>query len=319
MKKNTYLLFSVFSLIFIFPIILGLCIPSPSVITPDSTASEQNQEFSISCLDTKLNTISQVNLEEHLIGVLAAEMPASFESEALKAQAVAARSYILSKLRTVSEDHPDAVICTNPTHCKGWLSEEAAKSNWAQKERQVYWEKLRNAVNATKGEYMMYDNEAVEACFFASGGSRTENSEDVWVSSLPYLRSVENPESDDSTKSTASFDNSDFIKKISPHLDEAPTSAVPRISEITRTSGGSVATVKIFDKTFKGTQIRSIFGLKSANFTITQENNRVIFEVIGHGHGVGMSQKGANQMAKYGKKYTEILSHYYTNIQIVKM
>lgn len=318
MKKNQIYVSVVFIIFLIFPILLGLCFPRSISINPPAPPKD-NQVLNISCLDVKTNKVSNVNLEKHLIGVLAAEMPASYEIEALKAQAVAARSYILSKLGKENSAHPNASICTNPSHCKGWLSETDAKAKWKSAEQTKYWNKLKSAVLTTEGEYMIYDDAVVEACFFSSGGSRTENSEDVWQASLPYLRSVENPEPADNTLSKAVFTNAEFMTKIAPHLDSATTDTVPAFSDTERTDGGSVSRITICGKTFKGTEIRSIFGLKSANFTITADADKIVFDVIGNGHGVGMSQKGANEMAKSGKKYTEILSHYYTNIQIVKM
>lgn len=321
MKKTQFLIIIIFSFIFIFPCLLGLCFPrKPSLISDTSQNNPDNaEEFTISCLNTKTNSISAVNLEDHLVGVLAAEMPASYEPEALKAQAVAARSYILSKLEKTNSEHPDAAICTNPTHCKGWLSESEAKDKWSNNEKNSNWQKLRTAVISTSGEYMLYDDQAVEACFFASGGSRTENSEDVWQASLPYLRSVENNEHSDTTVSQTTFKSQEFIQILNNAGAQLPTDSAPTASDILRTDGGAVASIKLCGKAFKGTEIRKIFGLKSANFTVTVSPDSVTFDVIGNGHGVGMSQKGANSMAKDGKNYTEILLHYYTNIQIVKI
>ena len=321
MKKTQFFTIILFSFIFIFPCLLGLCFPrKPNSIPGNPQSSSDNAEnFTVSCLNTKTNSVSEVKLEDHLVGVLAAEMPASYEVEALKAQAVAARSYILSKLDKTNPEHPNAAICTNPAHCKGWLPESEAKEKWSDKEKNAYWQKLRAAVTATTGECMLYDNQAVEACFFASGGSRTENSEDVWQASLPYLRSVENNEYSDTTLSQTTFSAKEFIQKLNNAGTQLPLGTAPTVSDISRTDGGAVASATLCGKTFKGTEIRKIFGLKSANFTVTVAPDSVTFDVIGNGHGVGMSQKGANSMAKDGKNYTEILLHYYTNIQIVKM
>ncbi len=321
MKRPPLFILIFFISIYIFPVTLGICChrPAPQSDVSAPPVSPGAEPITINSLDTKTNTVKAVNLEEYLPGVLAAEMPASYETEALKAQAVAARSYILSKLDKENPEHPDAAICTNPAHCKGWLSESDAKAKWSADEQTKYWQKLCSAVKSTEGEYLVYEDDIVEACFFSSGGSRTENSEDVWQASLPYLRSVENPEPADSTVSRVTFTNSDFMQKLTPHLNSNNMPSAPTFSDINRTRGGSVATIVVCGKTFKGTEIRSIFGLKSANFTVTASPDGITFEVTGNGHGVGMSQKGANQMAKDGKKYTEILLHYYTNIQIVKM
>jgi stage II sporulation protein D len=255
------------------------------------------------------------------VGVLAAEMPAIYEQDALMAQAVAARSYILSKSNSPNADHPTAVICTDPAHCKGWLSQEEAEGKWKAGERKKYWKKLKSAVRDTCGEYMIYGDEVVEAFFFATSGGKTENSEDVWSTSLPYLRSVESPEDEygKNYRSSAVFTFDEFYSTIKPYVGNIPKGGTPDISRPKRTQGGSVAEITICGKTLKGSEVRGIFGLKSANFTVTVYDGKVTFDVVGYGHGVGMSQTGANEMAKNGKKYTEILQHYYTNIQIVKM
>jgi len=319
MKYITIFLMSVFLL---FPVLLALCLPRK--IQPEEsegTYQVKADELFVTCLNVKTDAVSMVNLEEHLVGVLAAEMPAAYEPEALKAQAVAARSYILSKMDAPNAQHPAAVICTDPNHCKGWVSKEDALAKWKTEEQKTNWKKLESAVKATRGEYMMYEEEVVEAFFFATSGGKTENSEDVWSTSLPYLRSVESPEDKEGTnyRSTAVFTFDEFYSRISPYMGNIPKGRAPSVSAPKRTQGGSVAEITICGKTFRGSEIRSIFGLKSANFTVSVSEDKVTFDVVGYGHGVGMSQTGANEMAKNGKKYTEILQHYYTNIQIVKM
>ncbi len=303
-----------FLIFFSIPIILGLCIPRHLAedLSSFPFVKTDSQTY-ITVFNHETKTVSEVPIESHLVGVLAAEMPATYESEALKAQAVAARSYILSKSESSNSDHPDAIICTNPNHCKGWISEDKAKSGWQSSERNSNWKKLKKAVNSTKGEFMVCDGETVEAFFFASSGGKTENSEDVWGGSRPYLKSVESPGDvlSPDHKSTVKISADDFSRILGGSFP-------PVISDITRTAGGSVSTIKINEKTFKGTEIRKMFGLKSANFTVSTSSDLMTFTVLGYGHGVGMSQVGANFMAKNGKNYTEILSHYYTNIQIAR-
>lgn len=313
MHKLLFKIFFFLTLILSFtPIILALCFPRLSLAnTPLSIFDRSRSQTFITVLNHKTNVIAEVPLENHLTGVLAAEMPAAYHTEALKAQAVAARSYILSKAQSTNPEHPEAIICTNPNHCKGWISEAEAKAKWTPAEASFNWKKLKSAVADTNGEYMVCDGETVEAFFFASSGGKTENSEDVWGGSRPYLKSVESPGDILSPDhiSVIKITASDFSKKLG-------ISAPPIIENISRTEGGSVSTITINKKSFKGTEIRSIFGLKSANFTIDINPDFVTFTVLGYGHGVGMSQTGANYMASIGKKYTEILSHYYTNIQI---
>ncbi len=306
-----------------FPVILALCFPrNVKTRTSENIAQEKGDELFITSLNVKTNDVSRVALEEYLVGVLAAEMPVAYEPEALKAQAVAARSFIISKINTINPQHPSATICTDPNHCKGWVSQQDAYAKWKFEEREKNWKKLQKAVKNTYGEYMMYEDSVVEAFFFATSGGKTENSEDVWSTSLPYLRSVESPEDKNSKnyRSSAVFNLAEFYSKIQPYFsNNLPKDSVPVISSPERTEGGSVAKITICGKTFTGKEIRKIFELKSANFSIAVSGDEVTFDVVGYGHGVGMSQTGANEMAKNGKKYTEILQHYYTNIQIVKM
>ncbi len=318
-------IFFILMLIGLLPAILGLCFPRSlegRIFSSPFPYKNLGGDTVISCLDTKTNTVFESDIEEYLVGVLAAEMPASYEMEALKAQAVAARSYILSNMDTPNPKHPSANVCTDSTHCKAWLSEADAKAKWKSFDKILYWNKLRSAVDSTRGEYMVYDDQVVEAFFFASSGGKTENSEDVWGSSRPYLKSVESSGDTSSSDcySTLALGLSDFKSKLQPFFSQSLGSDTPlQIGTITRTQGGSVAEIVLFGKPFKGTEIRSVFGLRSANFIIDTVDDKVIFKVAGYGHGVGMSQVGANYMAKSGQNYTEILSHYYTNIQIVKL
>lgn len=282
-----------------------------------STAIGKNdaESFVISVLDEKSGKVQKWDTEEYLVGVLAAEMPVSFELEALKAQAVAARSYIISRMNSRPKKHPSADVCTSSAHCKAWLSDGEMREKFG-KSYDEYTKKLRGAVFATAGEYMEYDGNAVEAFFFASSGGRTENSEEVWGGSLPYLKSVasEGEELAAELSSETAVGKDEFFAV----MESAGAGADCTIGAIWRTEGGSVSEIEIGGKRFRGTKIRQLFGLKSANFTVKDCGDEVVFSVKGSGHGVGMSQFGANLMAKQGKKYTEILMHYYTNIQIVK-
>ncbi len=326
MKKPFYIYILLFPILFtVIPTAIAICKPNsaqPSEIAAfESESLTFSPSVSIAVLDTTANTVSNANLEEYLIGVLAAEMPASYEMEALKAQAVAARSYIMYKASSPSEEHPDADVCNNPDHCKAWLAQEEFMKKWSVNDREFYLGKLKNAVNATKGEYMIYNGEAVEAFFFAGSGGRTEASKDVWGGDRPYLQSVES-EGDiysPDYKSEKTVSIAEFWNTLTGfNAQTIPNAGIPVIGSISRTEGGSVNEISLGGQIFTGTEIRSLFGLKSANFTLSASNSGVTFSVLGYGHGVGMSQFGANYMAKNGKKYTEILSHYYTNIQIIK-
>ena len=255
-----------------------------------------------------------MELESYLKGVVAAEMPASFEKEALKAQAVAARSYALYKSETVNPDHPDASVCTDSTHCKAYISEEKAMANWG-KNAKKNKEKISLAVDETKGEILTYQGDIALTVFHSqAGGGRTENASDVWGGNLPYLVSVEShgEETAPNFFSSAEFTFGEFCEKIRSENPAAVINSPSDIGKPELSAGGSVKTISIGGQSFKGSVIRSLFGLRSACFSVDANENTVRFDVTGYGHGVGMSQYGANEMAKNGYDYKSILTHYYS-------
>ena len=266
----------------------------------------------ISVYNTKTDKVTEEDIEEYLIGVVTAEMPALYEVEALKAQAVAARSYILTKIGKDNPDHKGADVCTNPAHCKAYTSADEAKEKWG-KDYDKYYKKIKSAVESTSGEYISYQGETAVACFYAVGGGRSENASDVWGGDTPYLRSVESVGdlSYENLKETVSFSKDEALSRLGTNTLE--------IGVLKRTEGGSVKNVVIDGKEYSGTEIRSLFGLNSANFEISITEKELIFITTGKGHGVGMSQYGANQMAKDGKTYDEILLHYYQGVTVEKI
>lgn len=295
--------------------------------------------FTISVYMTDSGKVENRNFEEYIEGVLAGEMPPTYNSEALCAQAVAARSYILSKAEAyfkgqTAPEHNGAMICTNPNHCKAWRDLSAAKAQWDVRYADDYEAKIKAAAKRTEGEYMTYDGKVVKAFFYAMSSGRTENVEDVWGAALPYLRSVDSREdsSSDGFESMSTFTVKSLCDRLhASKSDFSGTDSDMFISEISRTDGGSVREIKIGNTVFKGTQIREILGLKSANFsielngkkvdecTVPDSGAKVTFRVKGYGHGVGMSQNGANVLAGRGMKYRDILKHYYTGVSIVNL
>lgn len=274
--------------------------------------------------DCKTDRVAEHDFEEYMVGVLAGEMPASYEMEALKAQAVAGRSYILDRMENYRKngappEHKGADICNDSSHCKAWLSVETACEKWGESWAKNYLPKLQAAVRDTRGEYMVYEGQTVKAFFYSASSGRTETAHDVWGgSNYPYLQSVESV--GDTTapdfESTVTVAKADFVQKLQSK-NGAVTVSEPlssMIGEAEHTEGGSVSAVVLGGQSFKGTEIRTLFGLRSANFTIDAQDDDVVFHVKGYGHGVGMSQYGANYMAKQGKTYREILQHYYTGV-----
>lgn len=271
------------------------------------------------------NEVIEIDLEEYIKGVVACEMPGEFEDEALKAQAIAARTYAISRMQMFEDnghpDHSEAPLC-NDIHCQVYKSFNDIKNikstEWVMK----YWKKISNAVEATQGMVMTYENELVsQPLFHSTSGGKTENSEDVFTASVPYLRSVESPyekEAPHYTDSTTISVN-DFKTKILSkynnlvvNLNDIDNS----VKILERSSGGRVSKIKIGNLIVSGRDVRETLGLRSANFTIQSNGNVITFNTIGYGHGVGMSQWGANGMAENGSDYKEILQHYYQGVDI---
>lgn len=241
-------------------------------------------------------------LEEYVAGVVAAEMPAAFPVEALKAQAVAARTY---QVRQMQAEGSTSVLYDVG---QAYLSDEEQKEKWGESYA-VYAGKIRNAVRATAGEIMTYEGEPILAAFHAQSGGRTEDAENVWHTAVPYLKSVDSEEDRQApnNETTAVFS----AKALAARLGVAQDVTV---SVKKRTEAGYVAEVHAGDKTFSGREIRELLGLRSANFTIAKSGDSYLFTVHGYGHGAGMSQYGASFLAEQGKDYHEILRHYYTDI-----
>ena len=265
------------------------------------------------------NSTESMEIEEYLCGVVAAEMPASFEKEALKAQAVAARSYALYRKENPTSEHPEAAVCTDFSHCKAYKTEEELKNSWGDKSLE-YSKKIEDAVYETAGEIIAYNGEVAMAVFHSQAGSgRTENSKDVWGGDVPYLISVESHGENEAPNfySTAVFPFEEFKEKLLSKDKEAVINSSKDIGVPSVSEGGSVKSIKIGGREFTGRDIRSLFGLRSSCFKIKADESTVTFEVTGYGHGVGMSQYGANTMAKEGYTYIQILTHYYTGTKIV--
>jgi stage II sporulation protein D len=278
---------------------------------------------------TEKKELVEMYLEEYIRGVVSGEMPAEFDIEALKAQAIAARTYTVTRMKIFRgkgcSSHPDADICTDSKHCQEWMPKEERMKSWSPVNAQKYWDKVTSAVDDTKGLILTYETLPVMyPLYFSTSSGKTENSSDVFSSQYPYLRSVVSMYEEDAPKfvSKVVFTPDEIVKRFSASsfkisLDKSKLSS--QIKIIDRTEGGSVNQIKVGSKTLKGTDIREILGLNSANFTISLAKNSVTFTVLGYGHGVGMSQYGADGMAKHGSKYDQILKYYYQGTEISKL
>lgn len=248
------------------------------------------------------NNVNYVNLDDYLLGVVAGEMPANFETEALKAQVVASRTFVYN--RNLSVD--------NTTNSQVYLSEDKMKENWGNKYDE-YYQKISTAIKETKNEVMKYQGDYISALFFSSSNGYTENVEDYFESSpLPYLRSV-----DSHWDLTIDPKNTRQVSFTKQELKEKFNCQDINFNIIAYKKSGRVATLSVGGKNYSGRQVREKLGLSSSCFTVEYVNNKYVFTTKGSGHGVGMSQYGAQGMALEGSDYKEILNHYYTNIEIV--
>ncbi len=248
-------------------------------------------------------TLTQKKLsetEEYLIGVVAAEIPADYNIEALKAQAIAARTYAIRALEN------DSTLAYSSIG-QAYISKEEMKKRWGNSFSH-YYGKIKKAVKETEGIICLYNNEPILAAFCASSGGKTEESENVWTRDLPYLTTVDSPWDINSNSQSLTFTEKEITNLLG---------GIPEIQS--RTEAGYVKSLTAGKKTYKGTEVRELLGLKSANFTVSHSKGNIIISTVGYGHGVGMSQIGAGAMAKEGSTCEEILTHYYSGISLGKI
>ncbi|WP_407269326.1 stage II sporulation protein D [Radiobacillus sp. PE A8.2] len=265
---------------------------------------------------TKTEEIESVPLENYVARVVASEMPAEFEIEALKAQALAARTYIVNYL-TYSPGKAEGGADVNDTvQYQVYKSEEDLHAQWG---TEYNWRmnKIQQAVKETVGEIVTYKEEPITPAFFSTSNGYTENSEDYWQNELPYLRSVASPWDEESPEYS---DQMIFtLDEVEAKLDISLTNESATEFPIVRTESNRVESITLGGKTFTGREIREDLGLRSSDFTVEQRQEHLIFKTIGYGHGIGMSQYGANGMAKEGKTYKEIVSYYYQGTAVASL
>ena len=288
-----------------------------NAVLPPFESGKLDGERMLRVLDGE--SVIEMDLGTYLVGVVRAEMPASFPEQALKAQTVAARTYTLYKLAG-GTNHENADICTDHTCCQAYLEEETARENWGG-DAAYYEEKVRAAVKGTDGEVMLYEGAPIQAVFHSASAGLTRSAGEVWTTDLPYLQPVDSPEAADRIPnyySRVEFTAAEFKEKFLAAYPEADLSEAVSdwISGAVTDSAGSVEHITIGSVQVKGTQVRSIFGLRSACFTWEAGEKGITFFVTGYGHGVGMSQYGAGTMAEEGADYREILTHYYSGVEI---
>lgn len=321
MRENGKILIGVMVLGVLFPSLIFSWVPEENEISKDKpitsvTAapkedSEEPEEPIMLTVLTDSGSVAQMELETYLVGVVLREMPADFEEEALKAQAVVARTYTLRRCERGSK-HDPADICTDSSCCQGYRD---AKSYLSAGGTQAAVDKVSKAVQDTKDLVLTYGGELIEATYFSCSGGQTEDAKAVWGSDVPYLQSIESPGEERAAHytDTVTFSKEKFLDLLDCKV---PLGTASWIGPITYTAGGGVDTIRICNTTYTGTDLRQRLDLRSTAFVVTVLGNTVTVTTKGFGHRVGMSQYGADAMAVQGSSFSEILTHYYQGVTL---
>ena len=328
MKKIFIYFFAFLFICFILPALLTKWEVATSSQENENIAENQeeiseeyiyNKYGTIKLLHTDTNAVEEVALDTYLCHVVSAEMPVDFEKEALKAQAIVARTYTIYKINHKKHDNAD--ICDDSNCCQAWISKEDRLARW-DGDKEEKWKKIEECVNETKGKIITYNNEPINAFFHSNSGGKTELPVDVWGggSNMPYLQVVETAGEDGYTQynSEVELSNEEIVEKLKEKYADIQIdfNNEEDIKILEYTSSGRVKTIKFGNHEISGTEARTIFGLRSTNFEIEKIDGKIKFTVTGYGHGVGMSQTGADSMAKSGSSAEDIINHFYVGIQI---
>lgn len=308
----------------IFAVILGLVCPAfmiemlqsskPEVQSSVSETTLQTEQAEVATLQISVlmqdGSINEMAINDYLTCVVLREMPASFEPEALKAQAVVARTYALRR-HALGGKHIGAAVCTDSDCCQGYYDIDAYLDNGGSAESV---DKIKSAVSMTDKLVLVYHGKLIDATYFSCSGGRTEDAAAVWGAEIPYLQSTESPGEERAAHylDTITFTTAAFLDML-----EIENTTSARIDNLTYTSGGGVDTIRVCGKSFKGTEFRKKLGLRSTAFVISVVGDTVTVTTKGFGHRVGMSQYGADAMAVNGSDFPEILAHYYQGTQLV--
>ena len=289
-------------------------------VQQEGEEQENYQDITIQLLHAKTGEVEPVNLEEYLCHVVSAEMPADYELEALKAQAIVARTYTMYKRN--NKKHTNADICDDSTCCQAWVSKEDRFARWEESKRESNWQKIEQCINETRGKIVTYKNEPINAFFHSNSGGKTEIPVNVWGggSNLPYLQVVETAGEEGYTQYTSEVEltQEEVLNKLKEKYADIQIDFTKEedVKIIDYTDSQRVKTVRFGNHELSGVETRTIFGLKSTKFEIIKQDGKIKFSVKGYGHGVGMSQTGADALAKQGKTAEEIIHHFYQNVEI---
>ena len=328
--KKVFIYFFVFLLVFfLLPALLTkknveAKVPENNVEDSIEQVSDNEYDYknygTIKLLHSDIGEVEEVPLDTYLCNVVSAEMPVDFELEALKAQAVVARTYTIYKIQ--NKKHDNAGICDDSSCCQAWVSKEERFARWDEEKRESNWAKIEQCVNETKGKIITYNGTPINAFFYLNSGGTTELPVNVWGggTNLPYLQVIETAgeEGYSQYQSEAIFTQDELIEKLKSKYEDITIDFNNNddLKILDYTDSGRVKTVKFGNHELSGTETRSLFDLRSTNFEIIKEDGNVKFSVKGYGHGVGMSQTGANSLAKEGKNYEDIIKHFYVGVEI---
>ncbi|MDY7224254.1 stage II sporulation protein D [Halalkalibacterium halodurans] len=309
------------SVILLLPALLVMFSSQPQMVTeetqmaPIEAVDLPESELAVHVFRSQTESVESVPLEEYVVGVVASEMPAEFELEALKAQSLTARTFLLKQLLEPNDiELPEGAMITDTEMHQVYQSEAELKERWG---KDYHWKiaRIKQAVSETAGQVLTYDGTPITAAFFSTSNGYTENSEDYWKSEIPYLRSVESPwDQQHSPRFIGEkvLSVEEFQERLGVTLpDDGSIGSI-----VARTEGGRVAKVNINGTEISGRVVREELELNSADFQWKRQGDNIVIETKGWGHGVGMSQYGANGMALNGSTYQEIISHYYQGVEI---
>lgn len=313
-------------------VVLSLTMGLPVLVNYLSPVRIQERETRVRLYVHSTGRIEEIPLEDYVTGVVAAEMPAAFPVEALKAQAVAARTYIVRRLTAggvINNDHPGADVCDDHTHGQAWISREEMRRRWGTLRYYEYYYKIKKAVDETRGMVLTYEGQLIDAAYHAScGGRGTESASAVWSADLPYLVGVPCPhDADPEPVRTVSLPLAQVDHALGVSLEALPVAAGGRAGDgvksplevLERTPAGRPKTVRIGEKKMAATLVRDRLGLRSTDFTMTLKGDRMEITTRGYGHAVGMCQYGAKGLAEHGYTFDRILKHYYTGVEIIRI
>lgn len=278
----------------------------------EEASAAPESAFSVSVMRAQSEQIEDVPLETYVARVVASEMPSDFEPEALKAQSLAARTYIVNHMLYQDEDEEEEDSDVGDTTEHQVYQDNDELHEQMEDEYETKMEKINDAVADTEGEIITYDDEPITPAYFSTSNGYTENAGDYWDDDIPYLQSVKSPWDEDSPKFTDQevFSTSEVADKLGVDIQSGDD------FEITHTDSDRVDTMDVGDVTLSGREVREALDLRSSDFNIEQKDDHLIFKTKGFGHGIGMSQYGADGMAKDGKTYQDIIDHYYHDVSI---